>query len=113
MVYRLRDLRAICRPMGVPVSFNGLSAYPDGEPVKGLLDSPVQLKLADGGIGGVTTQIPELRLPCNAFNPMPDRNDMIQITDPETGTSTAYTVNSPTAEDDGALLCYELFEETQ
>lgn len=110
MIFGGRDLRALCRQMGTPVSFAGVSTYRDGEPVRGLVDSPVQIKLLDQGIGGVETDLPELRLPYNAFSPMPRRGDQVTVTDCETGTQTTYEVNAPTAEDDGAFLAYSLNE---
>ena len=110
MIFGGRDLRALCRQMGTPVSFAGVSIYPDGEAVKGMIDSPVQIKLLDQGIGGVETDLPELRLPFNAFKPMPRRGDVVTVTDRETGLQTAYRVNAPTAEDDGAFLAYSLNE---
>ncbi len=110
MPFGAGDLRALCRAMGVLVSFEAVSSYPDGEPVKGILDTPQQIKLAEGGIGGVEAVVPELRLPFNAFAPMPASGDTVTVTDPQTRIATAYTVNQPTAEDDGAFLCYELLE---
>ena len=109
MVFGARDLRAICRTMGVPVAFGAVSTYRDGEPVRGLFDRPVQLKLMEGGVGGAEAPLPELRLPFNAFSPMPESGDTLALTDPNTGAVTVYTVDQPTAEDDGALLCYGLF----
>ena len=88
--------------MGVPVSFSGVSTYPDGQPVYGLFDRPVTMKLEYQGTGGVETAIPELRLPFNAFATMPKRRDIVTVD------GVAYTVNQPTQEDDGAILCYEL-----
>ena len=98
------DLRAFCRAMGVPVVFGTVSSYPDGQPVLGLLDTPMQIKLGESGIGGVEATIPELRLPFNAFTPMPGSGDTLLVA------GTAYTVNEPTAEDDGAFLLYELLQ---
>lgn len=102
-VFGGRDLRAFCST-GRPVTFQGVSAYPDGVLIRGIVDRPVQMKLMEGGIGGVETATPELRLPCNAFNPMPQDGDSILVD------GTEYTVTQPTAEDDGAFLCYELLD---
>jgi hypothetical protein len=102
-VFGQRDLRAFFRPMGVPVAFGGVSTYPDdGSPVMGLLDTPLQIKLQDVGIGGAQVELPELRLPFNAFSPMPASRDTVTVD------GTDYTVSAPTAEDDGAILCYQL-----
>lgn len=98
-----RDLRAFCRPpMGVPVTFAGVSTYPDGEPVFGLFDRSQQFQLAEAGIGGAQVALPELRLPFNAFDPMPDVLDVVTVE------GTEYSVNPSTAEDDGAFVCYQL-----
>ena len=100
-VFAQRDLRALCR-QGVPVTFGGVSTYPDGVPVLGLFDRPVQMKLLEFGVGGIETALPALTLPFNAFSPMPRRGDAITVD------GTSYTVQPATAEDDGALLVYEL-----
>ena len=97
------DLRAFCRPPGgVPVVFNGTSTYPDGQLVCGIFDRPVQMKLMGEGIGGAEVALPELRLPFNAFDPMPSARDTVTVDGVD------YTVYPPTTEDDGAFLCYEL-----
>ena len=102
-VYGAGDLRALCST-GVPVSFRGVALYPDtGQPIRGLFDRPVSMKLSDSGTGGVETAAPELRLPFNTFSPMPQNGDEVLVD------GTAYTVNQPTAEDDGAFLVYELY----
>ena len=103
-----RDLRAFCRPPnGVAVAFAGVSTYPDdGTPVCGLFDRTVTDDLSFGGGAGVTASHPELRLPYNAFAPMPGDNDSITVIDD--GVSTPYLTGAPTAEDDGAFLAYQL-----
>jgi hypothetical protein len=101
-IFGVRDLRAFCRPMGVPVSFGGVTTYPDGEEIRGLFDRPQQIKLMDEGIGGMEIALPELRLPYNAFNPMPQANAVITVD------GTVYTVSPATAEDDGGFFCYQL-----
>ncbi len=108
-----RDLRAFCRPpMGVPVSFAGVSAYADdGSPTAGLFDRPVAFRLADSGVGGIENAAPELRLPRNAFNPMPQSGDTVTVNDPDTGPAT-YTVSPPQQEEDGAIFVYELYAVT-
>jgi len=89
--------------MGVPVTFQGVSRYADdGTPICGLLDTPMAVALQDGGVGGVDMESLELRLPFNAFRPMPAARDAITVD------GTDYTVYPPTAEDDGAFLCYQL-----
>ena len=105
-----RELRAFCRPpAGVPVSFAGVSRYTDDNSlICGLLDQAMQIKLGDHGLGGVSASLPELRLPFDAYDPMPASGDVVTITTPETGATTDYQVDAPTAEDDGAFLCYQL-----
>lgn len=102
MIFGERDLRALNRDMGSPVSFEGVSKYPDGATVKGLFDRPVSFGLMSGGIGGVEVAKPTIRLPFNAFARMPQDGDTITID------GTEYTVNQPTEEDDGAIFCYDL-----
>jgi hypothetical protein len=102
-VFAQRDLRTLCRDTGVPVSFGSVSTYPDdGQPVMGIFDRPVGMKLAAEGIGGVENAAPELRLPFNAFSAMPQAGDAVTVD------GVSYTVYQPTTEDDGAFLCYEL-----
>lgn len=100
-VFGARDLRALFST-GTRVSFQGVSNYGDGSPVLGLFDRPVAMKLMESGIGGVETATPELRLPFNAFETMPEDGDEIQVN------GTVYAVSQPTTEDDGAILCYQL-----
>ena len=97
------DLRALFRQMGLPVSFEGVSTYSDnGEPIKGMLDRPVQMKLGESGIGAAEIDLPELRLPFDAFDTMPRSRDIVTVD------GTQYKVDAPTAEDDGAIVCYAL-----
>jgi hypothetical protein len=101
-VFQPADLRAFCR-QGVPVSFKGVSTYADdGSPICGLFDRPVDFKLQTGGVEGVETALPELRLPCNAFSPMPQDGDQISVA------GATYVCNQPQQEDDGAFFCYAL-----
>ena len=106
----LRDLRAFCRPpIGVPVSFAGVSTYPDdGSPVCGIFERPVGFKLLGEGIGGAESAVPTLLLPCNAFSPMPQAGDEVSITSALNGAETTWRVNQPSQEDDGAFLLYDL-----
>jgi hypothetical protein len=104
-VFGARDLRPLCST-GPRVTFGTVSAYPDGTPVRGLQDLPIQMKMLDNGTAGVETDMPELRLPFNAFDPMPRDGDTVLVE------GVAYTVNQPTAEDDGAFLCYLLSDQT-
>lgn len=102
LVFGARDLRALCST-GPRVSFRAVSTYADGAPIRGIVDRPVQMKLMDSGIGGIETATPELRIPFNTWNPMPAEGDTVVVE------GTGYTVSSPTAEDDGAFLVYELY----
>lgn len=102
-VFQARSLRALFST-GVPVSFRGVGTYGDGVPVRGLFDRAIQMKLEEGGIGGVETASPELRLPFNAFTPMPQDGDEVLVD------GTTYSVTQPTAEDDGAILVYDLLD---
>lgn len=53
---------------------------------------------------------PTLTLPFNAFDPMPDSGDTVSVT--ERGVTTDYTVNAPTASDDGGFQIYDLYTVT-
>ncbi len=99
-----RDLRAFCRPpMGVAVAFAGVSSYPDdGTLVCGLFDRPMD----SSPEYGTTVANPELRLPHNAFSPMPRDGSTITVTDD--GIATQYLTGTPTAEEDGAFFAYQL-----
>lgn len=98
-----RDLRAFCRPpLGVPVSFGGVTNYTDdGSQICGNFDRPVQYDLGGGG-GGAENAKPELRLPFNAFDPMPANGDHIEVDGVE------YKTSHPREEDDGGFFVYEL-----
>lgn len=102
LVFGASDLRAFCR-QGSTVSFNGVSTYADdGSPIKGNFDRPTMIKLMESNFTGASVSLPTICLPFNAFSPMPRANDLILV-DGE-----PYAVETPTAEDDGAFLCYEL-----
>lgn len=103
MIFGAKDLRGICQQMGVPVSFGGVATYSDGTPVMGIFDRPVQMKLTEMGVSGIASAMPSISLPFNAFSPMPSSGDTLVVD------GTTYTVDPPTAEDDGAFLVYSLF----
>lgn len=90
------DLPTFFADMGVPVLFG---TQPQ---TKAIFDRPVQIKLADEGFGGVETGMPELRLPYNAFSPMPTEGDVITVD------GTKYSISEVTAEGDGAVTCLYL-----
>jgi hypothetical protein len=89
------DLPVFFADFGVLVTFGSNT-------VKGIFNRPVQIKLADQGFGGVETSFPSVELPYNAFDPMPDSRDAINVN------GTDYTVSAPTAVSDGAVICYDL-----
>ena len=101
MIYGAQDLRAFFRT-GPRVSFTGKSTYPDGQPIQGLFDRPMQNKLADQGGGGIDIGLPEIRLPFNAFNPMPRSKETITVD------GKSYTIADVGAEDEGAIVVYGL-----
>ena len=88
--------------MGVPVVFAGVSTYPDGDTVCGLFDKPSNIGFGDRGTAGIESQRPELRLPFNAFDPMPRAKDIVTVD------GTDYRCNQPTDEDDGGFVVYPL-----
>lgn len=89
------DLPVFFADFGVPVIFGSTT-------VLGIFNRPVQIKLADQGFGGVETSFPSVELPYNAFNPMPDSGDAVNVD------GTDYTVSAPTAVSDGGVICYDL-----
>jgi hypothetical protein len=107
-----RNLRAFCRPpMGVPVSFAGVSKYSDDDSlICGLFDRPQSIDLGERNAAGMQAAKPTIRIPFNAFDPMPNSGDLITVT--ELRTPTDYTVDPSTAEDDGAFRVYDLFRVT-
>jgi hypothetical protein len=89
------DLPTFFADFGVAVFFEGSTAT-------GILDRPVQTKLADQGFGGVGVAFPAVRLPYNAFSPMPDEGDQVNVDGKD------YTVAEITSESDGAVVCLDL-----
>ncbi len=94
----------MCRPpMGVPVTFAGVSTYADdGTAICGIFDRPVTNRLRDDNMGGTSVASPEVQLPYNAFSPMPRSGDTVTVD------GTDYQVNAPEARFDGAFQGYEL-----
>jgi hypothetical protein len=90
------DLPVFFADFGVPVLFGTQPA------TKGNFNRPEQIKLADQGFGGVETAFPSVELAYNAFSPMPDSRDVVNVD------GTNYTVSEPTAVSDGAIVCYDL-----
>jgi hypothetical protein len=89
------DLPTFFADFGVAVIFGSNT-------VLGNLDRPQQIKLADQGFGGVETQLPLVHLAYNAFSPMPEEGDAVNVD------GTAYTVAERTTESDGAVVCLAL-----
>lgn len=89
------DLGVFFGDFGVPVQFGGAT-------VAGILDQPEKITLADRGFGGFDTTVPTLKLPYNAFSPMPTELDSITINGQN------YSITEQTAESDGAVIVYSL-----
>lgn len=89
------DLGVFFGDFGVTVQFGGSSA-------QGILDQPEMIKLADRGFGGFNTVVPTIRLPYNAFSPMPEETDTLVVNGQN------YTVTEQTAESDGGVIVYSL-----
>jgi hypothetical protein len=94
-MYGDADLPTFFADFGVPVNFQGVAS-------KGNFDRPVDVKLSEQGFGGAIIATPAVRLPYNAFRPMPKSRDLVTVD------GTDYTVSEPTSEADGAVVCYEL-----
>lgn len=89
------DLGVFTADFGVAVQFNGSNAI-------GIFDKPIKTGLADQGFGGITSDRPTIKLPYNAFNPMP------QPRDPITVDYVAYSIADEDAASDGAFITYPL-----
>jgi hypothetical protein len=89
------DLPTFFADFGVPVIFGSNTAL-------GNFDRPQLIKLADQGFGGVETEFPLVHLAYNAFSPMPDAGDAVNVD------GTAYTVAERTTESDGGVVCLAL-----
>ena len=63
---------------------------------------PVIQLNTDQGFGGVRVAFPAVRLPYNAFSPMPDEDDAVNVD------GTDYRVAEVTSESDGAVVCLDL-----
>jgi len=83
------------RTFAVPVQFSGTTAY-------GNLDQVQAVHLADSGFGGFQALLPTLQLPYNAFSPMPNTRDLLNVDGQN------YTVTERTVASDGAILTYSL-----
>ena len=94
-MYGDADLPTFFADFGVAVNFQGVAA-------KGNFDRPVDVKLSEQGFGGAIIATPAVRMPYNAFRPMPKTGDAVTVDGMD------YTVSEPTAEADGAVVCYEL-----
>jgi hypothetical protein len=95
MAFGDEDLGVFFDEFSVAVAFGGNNA-------KGNFDRPLEIKLGSHGFGGVETELPAVRLPYNAFSPMPTNDDTITVD------GTVYTVAEVTAEGDGSVVCIEL-----
>lgn len=89
------DLPAIFADWGDSVVFGGVTA-------SGALDEPVEIVVADQGFGGIESSMPSVRIPFNAFDPMPEADDAITVN------GTEYLVGKVTAIGDGAIVQIQL-----
>lgn len=90
------DLRVFFRDFGLPVVFNGVSAYPDGETIKGNLDQPGKDAIF-GEATGVSDQEFSIELPYNAFSPFPASGNVLTVDGAQ------YKVRSATPKSDGGI----------
>jgi hypothetical protein len=85
------DLPTFFADFGVAVVFQGNTAL-------GNFDRPADVK----AWGDAVVSIPAVRMPYNAFRPMPRSGDAVNVDGKD------YTISEPTAEADGAVVCFEL-----
>lgn len=95
MTFRSNDLGIFFAAFGVTVEYGTGTA-------KGVFDQPEVVRLADHGFGGVEATNPTLKLPFNAFDPMPQTRDALLVD------GRGYTVNTRTTDGDGAIVVYTL-----
>lgn len=72
------DLRVFFRDFGVPVVFGSVSAYSDGETIKGNLDEPGKDAIF-GDATNVEDQEYRLEMPYNAFSPFPASGAVLTV----------------------------------
>jgi hypothetical protein len=89
------DLGVFTADFGIAVQFNGSM-------VKGILDKPQKTALQDEGFGGISTNRTTIRLPYNAFSPMPEPGEVIYVD------GTEYAIADEEADTDGAFVWYPL-----
>lgn len=89
------DLEVFVQDFGVPVVFGGVTKT-------GIFNKPTKSALADEGFGGIAMSRPSVRLPFNAFTPMPEPRNAITVN------GSNYTIADEEAETDGAFVCYPL-----
>jgi len=95
MAFGDADLTVFTADFGVPVEFGGGT-------VSALFDQPTETKLADAGFGGFEVTVPAIRIPYNAFSPMPAEGDTLTVD------GTDYTVAEKFADCDGSFVRYTL-----
>lgn len=95
MIFRSNDLALLFADFGVTVQFGGSTAL-------GIFDQPEAIHLADQGFGGIQMVRPSLKLRYNAFNPMPENRQAIEVD------GQSYTIAEHTTESDGAIITYSL-----
>jgi hypothetical protein len=95
MTFRSNDLAFLFSAFGVTVEYGTGAA-------QGLFDQPQVIRLADHGFGGVEADNPTVKLPFNAFDPMPSNLDTL-IVDGRT-----YSVIDHTTDGDAAIITYAL-----
>lgn len=95
MAFGDSDLGVFTGDFGVSVVFNGVT-------VKGIFENPVKSSLEDQGFGGINLNRPAVRLPYNAFSPMPQTTSAITVN------GVNYTIADEASDDDGAFVTYPL-----
>ena len=95
MAFGDSDLDIFTADFGIPVTFNGVTA-------NGILDQPVKTGLADSGFGGISSPRPMLRVPYNAFSPMPAQGDAITVD------GLQYVIADEDSDTDGSFVWYPL-----
>ncbi|HEY1502581.1 MAG TPA: hypothetical protein VGF88_23605 [Acidobacteriaceae bacterium] len=95
MAFGDADLGVFTADFGVTVEFGGTSALAN-------LDQPQKMFLGDHGYAGVDVAVPAIRLPFNAFSPMPEEEDTLTVDGAD------YVVGCVEAEGDGGFVRIDL-----
>ena len=100
-MFRPQDLPIFFRDFGDAITFNGVSTYSNGTPVKGTFDQRTDM-FTSHGPGGFETDELVLTFPRTAFSPLPHPQDLITVA------GVVYVIKAPCKSMDASLCSYYL-----